>query len=197
MTAQIPDSFLLDISEFSLVGIKGNGLFNLEQFGIRPIGMSSDCWRGYRCLYTLKNDKLLLDELYLSLGTLDGRKFISEDGPIINGVKPSRPPNDHFTFNNTYENLGLNINFSGGLLIGREFIEELYVHMGFHPAWKYREVFELLFDTGKLIEKRDVSNAMQEFRGKMVKYPMRPGYEASEEEIKSWIESTFSLDYSF
>jgi len=196
MTAQRPDSFILDNLEFSLVGINGSELFNPTQFGIHPIGLVSDCWRGYECLYTLKNNKLLLDTLYLALGKFGDREFIPEDGPIINGVKPGISSNDPH-FNNIYKNLELNLNFSGGLLIGRGFITELYVHMGFHPAWKYREVFELLFEEGDLKEQRNVSKAVQEFREKMVKYPMRPGFEASAKEIKLWIETAFSLDYSF
>lgn len=39
---------------------------------------------------------------------------------------------------------------SGGLLLGEGFIQELYVHMGFHPAWKYLHVIELIFEGGQL-----------------------------------------------
>lgn len=197
MTAQIPDTFLLDDSVFSLVGINGNGLFDPERFGILPIGTCSACWRGHTCSYSLRNDALLLDQLCLTLGHFDGADFVAEVGPVINGVEASRSTHAQSIFNNMYNNLNLSIDFTGGLLVGREFIEELYVHMGFHPAWKYREVFELLFEKGNLKEKRNVSKAMQELREKMVNYPMEPEYKASEEEVKSWIESTFRLDYSF
>lgn len=197
MTAQMSDGFLLNDTKFSVAGINGKGLFNPEQFGLHPVGTCTACWRGYVCLYSLKDDKLLLDELELSLVDFNGQEVASTVGPAINGVEPSVPKNEHAIFNNIYKNLNLNINFTGGLLIGREFIRELYVHMGFHPAWKYREVFELVFEEGILREKRDMSKAMQEFRETMAKYPLRPGFEASEEMLKAWIESTFSLDYRF
>jgi hypothetical protein len=72
---------------------------------------------------------------------------------------------------------------------------ELYVHMGFQPAWKYRTVLELLFDEGKLVKIRDVSEEIRELRNKMLERPMEPGLDADVQEILSWIESTFELDY--
>ncbi len=44
----------------------------------------------------------------------------------------------------------------------------LYVHMGYHPAWKYEKVHELIFENGLLIEDRDISAKMKEYRDKRV-----------------------------
>ena len=46
------------------------------------------------------------------------------------------------------------------------FIQNLYVHMGFHPAWKYREVHELLFEDGRLLHAQDRSAAMASNSGR-------------------------------
>ena len=198
MTAQIPDGFSLNNRAYSIVGVNGNGLFNPTSMGLIPQGVFTACWRGYICRYALKNDRLVLDELDITLGDFEGEKgeFLYHD-PEIKGVKPKVWDEGEYFFSNTYKGLDLKVEFTGGILIGSEFIDELYVHMGFHPAWKYREVVELLFEVGTLSKKRDVSKKIQEFREKVVKYPLRPGVEADKESLKSWIESTFSLDYSF
>jgi hypothetical protein len=40
------------------------------------------------------------------------------------------------------------------------FIAELYVHMGHHPAWKYTQVLELIFDDGCVAALNDRSELM-------------------------------------
>ena len=46
-------------------------------------------------------------------------------------------------FNNQYADVNYPIAYTGGLLLARGFIQKLYEHMGFHPAWKYEQVIEL------------------------------------------------------
>ena len=95
-----------------------------------------------------------------------------------------------------YEDLALPVSFTGGLLLGADFIEEMYVHMGFHPAYKYRRVVELSFAEGRLAEARDVSEAMARFREDIEGRPMQPGAGASFDEIEAWIRQTFRQDYT-
>lgn len=66
--------------------------------------------------------------------------------------------------------------------------------MGFHPAWKYEEVHELIFHKGKLKEKKDLSNIMAHVRDELSNTPLKSGIDESR--ISEWIESTFSLDYN-
>lgn len=54
------------------------------------------------------------------------------------------------------------IPFSSGLLLGDGFIRELYVHMGFHPAWKFERVVELIFEGGQLTRSHDRSEQLAE-----------------------------------
>lgn len=70
------------------------------------------------------------------------------------------------------------------MLLGRGFIRELYVHMGFDPAWKYEEVHELLFREGALTEAADRSAGMAALREKMRGDPLKPGTRASRGEIE-------------
>ena len=87
-------------------------------------------------------------------------------GPAIHGVLPVSPvdPYAHFTFSDNYHNLGLPQQFSGGLMLRDGFIHELYEHMGFHPAWKFEEVIELIFSEGVLTAARDRSADMEKIR---------------------------------
>ena len=43
----------------------------------------------------------------------------------------------------------MEVSFSAGLLLGQGFIGSTYVRMGFHPAWKFGRVVELLLDNGR------------------------------------------------
>jgi hypothetical protein len=196
MTAQIPDRFVLDDREYAVVGVHnsqyagpGAGsdvLFDPASFGLNPVAISSACWRGYVCQHGIQDDRLVLESLSVAL---DG------PGPEINGVQPVPPPEGAPHRTNVYRDLNLPLEFSGGILIGDEFISELYAHMGFAPAWKFRTVFELVFEKGMVLEIRDVSDRVGQLRREMVKRPLKPGLEAGQEKISSWIESTFRLDY--
>jgi hypothetical protein len=89
------------------------------------------------------------------------------------------------------------MDFTGGILIAQGFIQQLYVHMGFHPAWKYETVYELTFSQGNVLEIKDISAGMADLRNKMTRQPLAPDAGASKQEIENWIASTFKRDYRF
>ena len=188
MTAQIHDTFQLNEKSFSIVGVNGQELFDPHSLGVRTVPAITSCWRGFVSHYKIHENQLILDKLQMSLGP--------EKGPIINGVSPSDSDNGFRAFNNVYEQMGLEIKFTGGLLIADGFIQKLYVHMGFHPAWKYESVFELIFDDGRLLEIRDVSEQIKQIREKNIDQPLQPNYtKASNAEKETWIKNAFKLDY--
>ena len=186
MTAQIPDIILLQDQELSIVGVNGMGLFDPLDYDMQPIPRLTSCWRGYVCTYKTPSDKFLLDALQVNL---------KREGPAIHDVMPVF--SQESTFDNTYNDLKLPVDFSGGILAASDFVQGLYIHMGFHPAWKYRNVFELIVSHGYVIETRNVSERMQEIRNEMVKAPLEPGIHATKEQIEEWVASTFKLDYNF
>lgn len=201
MTAQIPDMLLLQDRKLSLAGINGQWLFNPADYNLQPMPRVTSCWRGYVCEYKVLSDNFLLDALKINLGKSlpnEGpHAFTAEAGPALNGIKPVPAATIHEIFNNTYHGLNLQIDFTGGILAASDFIQELYVHMGFHPAWKYKNVIELVISHGHVTETRDVSDAMQEIRNRMIKPGLEPDVHASREEIRKWIAETFRLDYNF
>jgi hypothetical protein len=195
MTAQIHDSFLFNDKEYSIVGVNGDGLFDPFDFQLRPLGLCSACWRGYLCQYTLKDNKILIKWLRINLEHSDQNQSEFNQWPVINGVSPGKPHEDYPMFDTVYQNLDLPIAFSGGILLAEGFISELYVHMGFHPAWKFRTVYELLFKNGIVQEIRDVSQRVAEIREMLQHKSLEWDGKGGREKLEEWIKSTFRLDY--
>ena len=198
MTAQVHDRLLVYDQELDLVGVNGGELFAPRRYGLRPFRTSTACRRGYVCHYAVRDDRLVLDQLFVSLELLGGQgrdRYAGQAGPAINGVSPIFPNEQSPHLNNRYDALNLETPFSGGLLAGAGFIRELYVHMGFHPAWKYQTVYELIVFAGQVTEVRNVSEGLVAIREAMSRRPLRPGPDADETELLSWIASTFKLHY--
>lgn len=186
MTAQMHDSFLLQDQKFSLVGYASEGLFHPSEYSMQPLPSVTGCWRGYISTYKVLHDKLILDTLQVNL---------SQEGPAIHNVWPAFPAGG--MFNTAYHELNLSMDYSGGMLVADGFIRELYVHMGFHPAWKYETVFELVFSHGDLLETKDVSQRMAELRKEMTQKPLQPGPGTPRKKLKEWIASTYKRIYRF
>lgn len=156
MTAQASDRFRHRNTEYALAGISEGELFDVSVFGLGLDHFCSACYRGYVALFAIAQNRLVLDALRVRLKC-------PGEAPIINGVRPFLEYG-----NPRYEGLGYHLEYSGGLLLATGFIESLYVHMGFHPAWKYKTVIELIFDAGILKEEIDRSERMAEIREMVV-----------------------------
>lgn len=163
MTAQMNDAFRYQDAEYALAGISKGELFNPLIFGLHPMMASTACWRGYIATYAVNDSHLVLDNLLINLHDMD-LQSLQMEVPLINGIKPISPAGRHSLFNNDYKDLNYRIHYTGGLLLGKGFIQELYVHMGFHPAWKYKKVIELIFENGVLTGEFDRSKRMAELR---------------------------------
>jgi len=192
MTAQASDSVWYRDREFSITGVNGTGLYEPSQHDIEPFGISTACWRGFICDYALDDDQLVLRTLFVGLDKAASERARTGHGTTIAGVLPEWA--EYFGWK--YTPLNVPVSFTGGLLIGDGFITELYVHMGFHPAWKFSHVYELMFEAGRLRASHDRSQQMAEFRAQMTDSDLQPPAGASKEEIHQWVEQTFSLDYS-
>lgn len=192
MTAQFSDNFIYKGKEFSIAGINGDVLFNPYEHGLSPKGTCTACWRGFVSTYAVKNDQLYLDRLDINMDKPKKKFFIFDAIPKINGIKPSGGESLYGLFDYHFEAVELPVKFTGGFLIGEGFIQDLYVHMGFHPAWKYEEVHELIFENGKLVSATDISAKMKEYRRKR----KEPGFEEEDQKMDEWIEKCFSLNYN-
>lgn len=189
MTAQISDSVRYRAHVYALAGVNGNGLFDPSNCGMKPIGRCTACWRGFLCRYKVdcKQKRLLLERLAVCL---------NEPATVLFEVEPKKDEGEFPLFSAIYEGLDYQVPYTGGLLLANDFVRELYVHMGFHPAWKYREVHEVIFENGCLIQEENRSEQMAELRLKIARQPHEPVDPENNFELAKWIHQCFSLDYS-
>jgi hypothetical protein len=144
MTAQIPDTVTYGHVEYALAGASG-GLFDPSEYGLQVGMINTACWRGFLCEYTIEDDELFLTAVELGIAEPPAELFGAHlrQGPAA-----------------VYRPIGVRQPFTGGVLLGAGFIQELYVHMGHQPAWKYTTLLELSFDDGRLTDVHDRSELM-------------------------------------
>src|SRR4051794_25893114 len=192
MTAQFSDAVFYRNRPFSLAGVHGQGLFVPEAHGLEPQSSCSACWRGYIVAYEVVDDRLLLKDLSLFPSSEEMAAACRGEGRPLFGARPGVPEKSSIV---QYDGLHHPLAFTGGLLLADDFIEELYVHMGFHPAWKYREVHELIFDAGRLTRAADRSAEMARLREGMDAKGLRPSPADGDGRMEKWVRKSFTLDY--
>ena len=197
MTVQIDDIFILNDTDYSVAGISEGKLFHPSMLGLRPSGTCSACWRGYQAIYAVSDSRLTLDTLHVDLLT-EGDEMLRQEGPSINGVTPTGPQENHDWFNNHYTGLGYHLEYTGGLLLADGFIDNLYIDMGFHPAWKYTRVLELIFKNGIFQKEFDRSDRMTEVRQKILNADddRDTSQMLSNDEIRRSVERSFDRSYN-
>ena len=192
MTAQLTDKFTYQEKDYDLADGSGAGLFDPAKYGLKPVMKCTAFWRGYYCQYTLLGDQLILKTLQINHSDEETRPVPTAPPPLCGHM--AVPSTGRFRlFASVYENIDLPIVFTGGLLLGADFINEMYRHMGFPPAYKYRQVHELLFVDGTLLEAADRSYEMAELREHMGSR----GEFKDREGIAALIKRYFSLEYKW
>lgn len=218
MTAQINDTFFYQDELYAVAGISEGELFDPAVFGMEPTATSSACWRGWQAQYALAGRQLVVDVLNVNLFDRDKLpgSYVRVQGPPIGGVLPVDDDQDGSEdeyeaeetrllralrragpCSNRYENLGYPLAYTGGLLLAAGFIRDLYVHMGFHPAWKYEKVVELVFEGGVLQKACDRSAEMAELRNLVLAQAEQGGARErrSDASIRKYIERAFDRRY--
>lgn len=190
MTAQVQDSLSYGGEKHALVAASHGEPFSPTAAGYRPVMASTACYRGYVCGYEVKDEQLRLCELWVNHQPGEAPVSRRLQPPDLNGVVGVWDENSFFG-NWHFSNVALPLTYTGGLLIARDFIRELYVHLGFHPAWKYHHVHELVFEHGRLVESRDTSLDVARLRTKIQEEPVPP-----RQRIDGWITECFKCDYS-
>ena len=147
------DTIKFEKEEYVIVGIRGDDLFNPEFTGINLYSRCTACWRGFTLYYEVYNHCLILQGILLNT---------KDTAPPINDKFPVNA--EEFFFDYLYENLDYRSDFTGTLLIAREFIQELYVHMGFQAPTSYKKVVEIVIENGKIISSKDLSERMEYLR---------------------------------
>ncbi|MHA1244943.1 MAG: hypothetical protein ACTSP7_10275 [Candidatus Heimdallarchaeota archaeon] len=195
MTGQINDKFNYKNDEYYISGVSIGYLFRPADFGLQPYSTMTACWNGYQVCYNIVDNHLVVETMLINL---------KDEEKIINGKKPIKlgKPDfnatgfeaNHNFFKLLYKDLNLKIPFSGGLLITKDFIEEMYVHMGFQNPMSYRIVYELTFENGELVKFTDISEVMEKRRNEGKNHDALPRSD-EKDAVGKWIERKFSLEY--
>jgi len=184
MTAQVCDTVVFNGLAYQLAEFEGSGLFDPKEHGFEPMGFSTACWRGFVCGYEIVDQHLVLTSLSMGLSGSDfERSLISEFFGKDCSTDTSLGAGTSIT------GFSLPVSFDGTMLIGRDFMQELYVHMGFHPAYKYKDVWKLELTNGRLVSSEDISQPMKKYRQKHVEELPDP---RDTEKLRGWIMDTFS-----
>jgi hypothetical protein len=184
MTAQAHDHVTFRGRDYLLVGVDGGELFHLFDQGIVTQATTTANWRGWVAGYEIQGDRLTLKELHdVGLVTAPGEPL-----PVLRGVAARREGGASFSF----PELNWPLDFTGRLIIARGFIQSLYRHMGFHPAWKFEESWELEVDGGSVTSARDMTAEMTDLRKKIQAGKL---LDPDTESVPGWIERTFRLDF--
>lgn len=187
MTGQIADEFLYNDEAWNLAGVSGDQLPIPLDFGMKTRSSCTACWRGFVMRYRIKDGQLIIDGMDLNT-----------DSPIpVNGVEPNpeKPP----MFMYRYENIGLKADFTGKIMIAKDFIQGMYVHMGFQSAASYETVLEFEIEEGVVIRTNDLSDEMESRRKAGHYKPAAPRSafedELDDNDVKDWIQDRFSQEY--
>ena len=96
-------------------------------------------------------------------------------------------------FNNIYEDIDLILNFTGGIIIVKDSIEELIDKEYYEHIWAFKTIYELIFKDGKLIEKRDIADKIAEIRNKLFSKKLK--VDIGNIELKELIKTTLIFEY--
>ena len=143
MTAQISDILRWEHEEWAICAIECEWPFHPSTaFGLQPEAHCTACWRGFFGFFGISENRLRLEELHV---------FLNEPGPVVEGIVGYEDLYGAVC----YEGLVYPIGYSGRLLLGADFIDELYVHMGIQRPHCYRKVIELVCEDGVIVGRSD------------------------------------------
>lgn len=202
MTYQIPHTCIFKRKKYSLLGSNGSGLFHPADHGIKVQYISTGCWRGFQCAYTIKNSRLFLTTVHLGLDYFDK----ATDSVVIFGRKPERymqsgtkyegrkivktwSESSDYRIDSLHEPIG----FTGGILIGSSSMRE-YSGGIFRPLYAFQVLHEVIFEKGKVVANFDRFKEMEEIRRFIAEQPDdMPHFLAPD--LHERIKQDFSMEY--
>jgi hypothetical protein len=101
---------------------------------------------------------------------------------------------DNFLFATQIDGSRGLVDVTGAMLLASDYIFELW-GMVTPDAYKYREVHELVFRDGKLVDEHDRSGKVAEFRQMLSACDSRASSAPSIEEVTLWVKRSFSGEY--
>lgn len=167
--------------EFFLVGVEGDLLWTPDCFDMIPVPLSASCERGYWMRYGMVEKQLFLTDL-----TIRAQDSVYRP---VNGVRPTLNP---MLGAAEYIHLGIEMGFTGLLLLGKDVIESMYMRFGFQKAASYATVLEMRFRDGRLKELTNLSTYWDEVRAEAeqrIADEMAAGVVPDHDEVSRWLDS--------
>jgi hypothetical protein len=168
VTTPVADLVELDGRRWTLLDADGDGLFDPVAHGLTPRSTSTGCWRGFRCCYALRGDRLVLAHLRITLPAAQAVPLAGRVPVRAGGWDASW--GDERTV--IYDELG-SVDFTGGLLLGDGPLRD---QVAPHEPWKalaYERVVELVLERGARVGGGDRSAAVAELRAALLGAPSR------------------------
>ncbi|MBD2255015.1 hypothetical protein [Nostoc parmelioides] len=178
MTSQIPDTFLYKGEEYELVGLNGESLVIPQDYGMQPQMLHTACYRGFYSTYEITDEGLFLTQMVI--GEVEGGH------KPIQGIMPEIPPGEKYGYP-TYQGLRLLTPFTGRISLGKDFIRDFYVHMGYQKGSAFERLLEFSFEAGRVVSVQDISAENSTKRG-----AFKEQFETGE--VTQSIGAAFSLD---
>ena len=76
-------------------------------------------------------------------------------------------------------------------MVGKDFLRDYYIHMGYQWPWAYKELKEFVFEGGNLIDVIDHSKMAEKLREQVDECDSTNSF--SEEDVKAFLENSFDL----
>ncbi len=200
MTAQINDSYYYEGEKYSPVAIEGGKLFNPQEHGFTTFAWCTACRRGYVNYYEITDEGLFLKRLLVAGNVpeeFEGVKAVPEGCSLEEYEKMKKIGTagweDGFFGPFIYDGLDLMIDFTGRMVMGKDFIKDYYIHMGFQRAWAYKDLKEFVFEKGKLKKVIDHSDIAAKIRKRIEEEPDKAD-ELYGEDLCEYVDRSFSMD---
>lgn len=183
MTTQAADTFRHQEESFDVLDTSGVGLFIPAAHGLKCFPPSTGCWKGFVAQYVLQENGLALGSLQIQLDVPETFEDHPLIGPIFRGVRAQ--PAEHSQFGLWhFHGLGMPLDYTGGILIGRQYLQEHRIYLAPH-AWNFRTMVELVFEKGRLVEELDHSERVAEVRRRILTEGKEPP--AFWKETREWM----------
>ena len=193
MTATIPHRLIFNNETFSIIGVDGEGLFNPTDYKIKVIPTTACA--GFNCTYRSIDNCLQLNEVYLNLDIKDKKLIERESSIELFGIVPSRyieknaKGKEFISSDFKCDNINKLTQFVGGILVGCNSVSGFFTARGLPSPYTFHKVYELIFDSGQLVEMIDCSRKMSQFRNMLINKELQ--FNNSEK----WLEQCFSFYY--
>lgn len=155
---QIKDSLYYTDKSYTIVTCNTPLCFDPREYGVTPTPYTTACHRGYWSEYSILNNQLVLQNLFIYSK--------NNDYPPITNVKPSLTPQEsHFpNRHHVYNDIQLSIAYTGKILIGSDPVPTHYIKGVYNDPWKYTDLKECVFKDDNLVEIIDHSETAADIR---------------------------------